>query len=267
MARIRSVKPELPQDAKLAKVSREARLTFIYLLTQADDQGYFRASPRLLLGQLYPHDADVTEPMLMGWMNELCASGLLAAFDSEDGPLGHIVNFLKHQKIDHPSKVFLAQLSRKPREDFAKGVLSLESRVLSLDHTASSSRAREPSASEQRVRDTLPSDTRSAFDGLMRAARNPEAAAMAVEAMHRERGPNRPAYPWEVVGEALRDIAAAGDAFSARRLEVFCREIEHRGNGKALPEKPARGQDAKNAAIEEGVRAVFDQLEARHAEP
>lgn len=126
MARIRSIKPELPQDARLAKASREARYTFILLLTQADDQGYFRASPRLLLGQLFPHDTDVTESVLVGWLDELRKLGLLTALDSDDGPLGHIVNFLKHQKIDHPSKIYLARCSRKARDSFAKGVLSLD---------------------------------------------------------------------------------------------------------------------------------------------
>lgn len=125
MARIRSIKPETPQDAGLARVSRDARLTFLYLLTQADDAGWFRASGRMLLGALYPHDPDVTEAMLIGWLDELRHRGRLEAFDTDEGIIGRIVNFSKHQRIDHPSKSHLASLSRTIRERFAKGVLSL----------------------------------------------------------------------------------------------------------------------------------------------
>lgn len=133
LPRIRTIKPEAPQDAKLASVSRDARLTFWYLMTQVDDRGFFRASTRLLIGQLFPHDTDVTETTLARWMNELAAIGRIALFDSEDGPLGQIVNFMKHQKIDHPSSSYLASVSRKPRESLAPIVYSLESRVLSLE--------------------------------------------------------------------------------------------------------------------------------------
>ncbi len=124
MARIRTVKPETPQDERLARVSRDARLTFIYLLTVADDAGYFRASLRYLLGVLFPHDDDVTPERLKGWLKELTDNGQVEWKRLNDGsPVGYIVNFAKHQRIDRPSRSFLreevARASRKPREDGA----------------------------------------------------------------------------------------------------------------------------------------------------
>jgi hypothetical protein len=133
VARIRSVKPETARDAKLARVSRNARYTFILLWTQADDEGYFGATPRALLGDLYPHDNDITEEKLIGELEELRVIGVLQCFDTPDGVLGRVSNFKKHQKIDHPSKSYLATLSRGPREVFGKGVLSPESIVLSQE--------------------------------------------------------------------------------------------------------------------------------------
>jgi hypothetical protein len=59
MPRIRTIKPELPADVKLASVSRDARLTFIYAITQSDDLGFIAGSPRQLMGALYPLDDDV----------------------------------------------------------------------------------------------------------------------------------------------------------------------------------------------------------------
>jgi hypothetical protein len=127
VARIRTVKPEIPHDKDLAKVSRDARLTFIYLWTVSDDAGYFRAALRYLIGVLYPHDPDVTEESLATWLGELAGIGCIVWKHLKDGsPVGYIPNFTKHQRIDHPSRSFfsdnLGRPSRKARETLAKGV-------------------------------------------------------------------------------------------------------------------------------------------------
>ena len=126
MARIRSIKPELPRDAKLAKVSRATRYTFLLLLTQADDEGYFIATPRTLVGAIYPHDPDVTETVLTSELDSLLALGVIRCFDTPDGIVGQLANFARHQRIDHASKSHLARQSRTPRETFASRVLSLD---------------------------------------------------------------------------------------------------------------------------------------------
>lgn len=121
MPRIRSIKPEIRRDRKLARVSRESRYTFVLLWTVCDDQGFFLAEPRQLLGDLYPHDKDVDEAQLEYWLAEL--SPFLEFYDHEDGRIGRVCNWLKHQKIDKPSRSFLASLvddlPRQPREGFA----------------------------------------------------------------------------------------------------------------------------------------------------
>lgn len=164
MARIRSIKPEMPQDAALASVSRGARYTFVLLLTQCDDAGFFRANMRILLGQLYPHDLTISENQLAAELDELAP--FIELRDGADGPVGHVRNWKKHQKIDRPTKSFLEPLfakasprvrvvvasdARECREDDARGQrigvlspesLSPESRVLSPD--LKSPRAKKP---------------------------------------------------------------------------------------------------------------------------
>jgi hypothetical protein len=146
MARIRSIKPELPQDAKLARLSRGTRYHFVLLWLVADDEGYFRASPRLLLGQLYPHDRDLGEAAVDGMTAELRDGGFIEVQMTADGPLGHIVNWSKHQRIDKPSKSHLAPLFASASRGSREGVAprSPESGVLSLDHSASNEAGAEP---------------------------------------------------------------------------------------------------------------------------
>jgi hypothetical protein len=112
MPRIRALKPETPQDEKLARVSRDARLTFLYCLTIADDDGLFRANPRQLLGQLFPSDEALTERELMGWVEELVeVAGCLRWRTTRDNaPVLEIVNWEKHQHITKKSRPFIAEL-------------------------------------------------------------------------------------------------------------------------------------------------------------
>ena len=149
MARIRTIKPELPHDRKLAGVSRDARLTFIYTLTIADDDGLFRAEPRELLGALFPLDQDVTDSTLERWFAELIAIGVLRWRRTRDGSrVGEVVNWSRHQVVKNRSKPYLANeivplgdqasggsTETVPRASGDAAARSLESRVLSLEST------------------------------------------------------------------------------------------------------------------------------------
>lgn len=108
MARIRTLKPELPQDRKLAGVTRDARLTFIYLITAADDDGLVRAEGRYLLGTLFPFDSDVTEEAIRSWIDELAAIDVVRWRSTQDGAsVLELVNWSRHQHIRNRSKPFL----------------------------------------------------------------------------------------------------------------------------------------------------------------
>jgi hypothetical protein len=131
MARIRTIKPEFATDEKLAKVSRDARLTFVLCITQADDDGLLPGNHRQLLASLYPLDDAVTYARLAGWLEELADLGRLRWRETVDGsPILEIVNWSSHQKVDHKGKSLIlphlkpvpedgANVSRAPREDGA----------------------------------------------------------------------------------------------------------------------------------------------------
>lgn len=118
MGRIRSIKPEFPQSETMGRLSRDARLLFVQLWTIADDEGRTRAASRMLASLLYPYDDDARD--LMGsWLDELERSDCIRQYEVDGSRYLEIVNWLKHQKIDHPSKSRLPPLSDKlaqPRE-------------------------------------------------------------------------------------------------------------------------------------------------------
>jgi hypothetical protein len=115
MARIRSIKPEIASDAKLAKLPSDVWRTFLLCISQADDFGLLVGSPRALAGVLYPASEHVDGKVLAKWIDRLVDDGVLERLASADGmPLLHVTNWDKHQPI---SKQFHSVLSRSLSPD------------------------------------------------------------------------------------------------------------------------------------------------------
>jgi hypothetical protein len=247
MARIRSVHPDLPSDRKLAGVVRDARYTYVLCWCIADDAGFFRAEPRQLLGQLYPHDPDVTEAQLEAWLVALVGLGVLRWQPTRDGArVGQLVNWRKRQKIDKPSRSFLegelrplAEGSRGPGEHLVTDEraggeqsathsraesISLEPRALSTepraDAVGASTFARVSRATELLAR--LPTSAHDALEGYLRAAQDPAAVVATILAEGPDTGTNAgPGKTWAHVGQALLDMRAASEPFKPLLFRAF----------------------------------------------
>lgn len=110
MARIRTIKPEFWTDEDLSSISAEAALLAIALLNYADDEGYFKAHPGLVRAGCMP--LRDTLRRIAEMLTELVEIGYLRLGTGPDGKrYGHIVSFLKHQRISHPAKSQISELS------------------------------------------------------------------------------------------------------------------------------------------------------------
>lgn len=99
MARIRTIKPEFWVDDVMVELPLEVRLLFIGLWNFADDEGFLEDKPRRIKMQIFPADDVLIEDSL----SALCDSGRLHAFDSDQGPLLQVANWVRHQKINRPT--------------------------------------------------------------------------------------------------------------------------------------------------------------------
>lgn len=116
MPRIRSIKPEFPQSESIGRLSRDARLCFVQLWTQADDEGRLRGSSRMLASLLYPYDDDA--PGLMdGWLDELERQQCITRYVVRGHHYIQITNWLEHQKIDRPTASKLPAPGEADRDD------------------------------------------------------------------------------------------------------------------------------------------------------
>lgn len=118
MARIRTVKPEFWGDAKTARVSRDARLLFLGLLNESDDEGRQLGSAKRIAGAVFPNDSDVSEKQVDAWLAELEQVHLLERYAVDGVTYVLICGFAKHQRMSHPTPSRLPSPSDIPPEDF-----------------------------------------------------------------------------------------------------------------------------------------------------
>lgn len=125
VGRIRTIKPEFPQSESVGRLTRDARLLFIQLWTQADDSGRLRGASRMLASLLYPYDEDAAG-LMEGWLAELELHGHVRRYVVDGNSYIEIIKFLNHQKIDKPTASKLPpfenprDLSANPRENFPR---------------------------------------------------------------------------------------------------------------------------------------------------
>lgn len=102
MSRIRSVHPGLWTDERFASVSPLARLLFIGIWNECDDQGSFEWSPIKLKMRLLPADnADATD-----LLEELRAAGTIMAYEVDGRKLGAVRNFAIFQRPKKPNSIY-----------------------------------------------------------------------------------------------------------------------------------------------------------------
>ena len=105
MARIRSLKPEFWLDRKLARtLSRDERMLYLGLWNQADEHARAQGDPRLVKGQVFPFDDDITDDVIEAMIEALAAAGVVQQYEVDGDPYLFLPKLAKHQRLE-PNKV------------------------------------------------------------------------------------------------------------------------------------------------------------------
>lgn len=125
MARIRSLKPEIWMSPQVMNLQHDARLLFIGLITQADDEGRGTADHRRLKAAIFGGD-DITSADVQRMLGECVRQGLAVIYETEShGLIYALPGWGSHQSIDRPrrssypappSRGVLGESSPKARE-------------------------------------------------------------------------------------------------------------------------------------------------------
>lgn len=110
MARIRTIKPEFWKHEDLSELPPEAHMLAAALLNYADDEGYFKANPKLIKAECCPLREDSMS--IHECLEALSNIGYIRLGEGSDGKrYGLIVTFAQHQTISRPRRSKIAELS------------------------------------------------------------------------------------------------------------------------------------------------------------
>lgn len=265
MARIRSSKPEWWRKAKWASLPRDVRATYKGIWeVMADDEGRFHADVRLIKGDVWPFDDDITMKKIDNWLQLIAAVTVtvgrkrlpaIVLYVTDGVRYGYLPGFVKHQKISHatPSKLpappeSLLKDSGKLQEPLRPDV----DRDVDLDV--------DRDLEEEGPRALLPEQFQPDFDQLMNRVPNPMSwkAEIASAPKGLNSGTRKPPS-WEQVGQAIRDYNANGAEANLAHFRGYLRRATAEPGGQ----KPQGGsvRSGKNSRREFDYSKTTNSIE------
>jgi hypothetical protein len=119
MARIRTIKPDFFRSDDVAGLSYRARLTWIGLWTYVDDEGRGKDNPRIIKGDLWPLEDDVTHEDVEADLRELAVANRITRYVAEGERCLLVRKWDSHQRISKPSPSKLPEPPANDAEDSA----------------------------------------------------------------------------------------------------------------------------------------------------
>lgn len=101
MARIRTVKPSIWTDERFIRLSRDARLLCIGMISHADDEGRLLATATRLAGDIFPAD-DLKPAQVLRWRAEVERTGMVRIYTVGGVEYAVFPRWKKHQRISKP---------------------------------------------------------------------------------------------------------------------------------------------------------------------
>jgi len=113
MARRRMIDPNFWQSEDISKLSLFARLLFIGMISNADDEGRGRANLSFLKSIIFPYD-EVTTNEIEDALNEIQENTALVLYIVENSRYYTFSNWKKWQRVDKPQKSNIPSFQNGP---------------------------------------------------------------------------------------------------------------------------------------------------------
>jgi hypothetical protein len=103
VARIRTIKPDFFRSDDVAQLTYRARLTWVGLWTYVDDEGRGKDNARIIKGDLWPLEDDVTHIEVEQDLAELAKAGRIRRYEVGGEKYLLILKWTDHQRIAKPT--------------------------------------------------------------------------------------------------------------------------------------------------------------------
>lgn len=102
MAKARMIKPDVRYSEKVASWPIEVRYFWVLLWGFVDDHGKAKDSPLLVKADCFPLDVEITHETVDDWLWLLAEAGVVARYEVDGVRYFEVVNWVEHQKPQHP---------------------------------------------------------------------------------------------------------------------------------------------------------------------
>lgn len=133
MPRKRMIDPGIWRSEQVNDLSRDARLLFIGMFSNADDAGRLHGSAKFLRANIFPYDEDVTAAKVAKWRGEILSMGLAILYESNGREYLWLPTWTRHQRIDRPSSSTLPspdEDSSNTRRGLDEGSFPIEDKLI-----------------------------------------------------------------------------------------------------------------------------------------
>lgn len=95
----RMIHPTIWESRQVSKLSKLPRLLYIGMITIADDDGRFKATPAILRSKIFPLDEDVQISDVKNWRDEIVSNSLIVLYEVDGEEYAYHPNWTKYQKL------------------------------------------------------------------------------------------------------------------------------------------------------------------------
>ena len=118
MARKRMISPEIWESRSFSRLSDFAKLIFIGLFSQADDEGYGNASPGYIRSKLFPNDEERRLTDIKKALSEIALGMSINFYEVNGDNFYHLTHWSEWQKVDRPTK---SRIPKDPNHPLVRG--------------------------------------------------------------------------------------------------------------------------------------------------
>lgn len=95
----RLITSEIFSNERFGDLPMGARLLFVGMITNADDEGRIKASPRFLKHRVFPYDDEVSTQDVKVWRDQCHELGLVSIYSPNGQDYISLVGWKEHQAI------------------------------------------------------------------------------------------------------------------------------------------------------------------------
>lgn len=103
MARKRMISPEIWESSSFSKLTDFAKLIFIGLISNADDEGKGKANPGYIRSKLFPNDEERRVTDIKKALSDIALTMSITFYEVNGDSLYLLTNWARWQKIDRPT--------------------------------------------------------------------------------------------------------------------------------------------------------------------